>query len=666
MASLSNLQKLIKLIKENDFFSSVEELAATVKASVAKDPVLVTKVQFAAIPLLALANRIGGVRGVALCEYITYQFPKDCQPATGTSSSEVGCVTPMITILEKTTVPVQPIKPAEPARTPWSIGGKRVDFHDGLVSGSVQDDCATMKTVVSELGLTYHSSSNVVATAKAIQFVTSFVSVKNEEYVVPTIASDKVGMPQLFRHDTVVKVFSQLSPVLARLPKQPATISKVSASQFFIWLDNNVHKYPECSFPAKENGGVIELMLKGTNAFTAKVLQVYCTILNTTLQISIKHQKLHFKYPHALINFPKVLNGFNLSGFETPANAMLMLSASRAQRGTDDNTRGETNKSFYTGIHLSDNYVQDVLNYKNVFAPALKIVAKLWAQNNHQKIELQIVADKGKLSHILALGALIRDEDETIMKLAGRAEFSIVFIHELSKSRSTISKACNQVNVGYRSATELDAEKPVLYWYDRGVEFSHKNHGRDKFPAYVEAVNADFAISTSKGTPFMIANLPAVDLYSGSFEPGSTPHNMRAFYISDSNLGSINTKARLSEWCQVSAILNWDRTCSVYTCRTLYDSLESAAKISEFAGSLVRPLAGTLIPTYRKALDIMELALGGYIEAEGDVIGGDENDAPLEVAIVEGDDDSDEDDPPSNNTSPVSLAVKRTFDDDDA
>lgn len=581
--------------------------------------------------LLAASQKLGK-RALETVTYLNTDFNKDCEPAAGTSSSEIGCVAPLVTILERTTSPLTPLDPQCPARTSWSIGGKSVAFSDGLVSGNTENENVTMKSVVTDLGYTYHGSSNVVATAKAIQFVTACTTVNDGNYTAPTVASDKVQFPPMLQTANIQKIFSSLMPVLIKLPKLPT--GKVSASQYFIWLDNNAHKYPHETFEAKQNKSIIELQLSGTNAFTAAVLTVYCSSLKRKLKITLKEGKLVFSYPKAILKLPTVLHSMRIADYKSPANATLLMSATRSQRGTDANTRGETHKSFYTGVHLSDKYVQDVLVYKNVFAPALKVVGKLWAKEDGRKINLQIVADKGKLAHILALAKLKLDKSATIASLSKNAEFDITVLYDIAKSQTTLSKACDQVDVKYAPTSRLEKDQPVLYWFDRSVEFSHKTHAGDKFSTYILAVADEFGMKDLAGAPVMLANVPAIDMYGGGYEPGATPHNLRAFYVSNAELCTINTKDKLADWCSVSAILNWHRTCSFLTSDTLETSLVAAAGVSDFASTLVRPLAGTLVPSFRKALDDLESAISDYVEVEGSVIEADD-DENIEEGVEE-------------------------------
>jgi len=90
----------------------------------------------------------------------------------------------------------------------------------------------------------------------------------------------------------------------------------------------------------------------------------------------------------------------------------------------------------------------------------------------------------------------------------------------------------------------------------------------------------------------------------------------------------------------------------------------------EFAASLVRPLAGTLIPSYRRAVDVMDMAVIGVIDAEGGAVNGeDDDDGQLEATIIRGPDDSDDEEDnavPKNNTSPPKIMTRKTFVDDDA
>lgn len=618
--SAQNLKNLIKSLVDNKFYGSAQNASDHVKDFVATNPVG-QKLTGAVVTLLATASRLG----IEYVYYVTRQFAKDCADVTGASKFDIGCVTPLVSLMNNSPLEIEPLVANDPFGK-WSVSGKPMNIVKGMPVPPVQED-TRLSAVLKDTTMTYHHSENVEATAKAIEVVTAYTTYAGWKVSVPNVAPEKVGMPsQVKAQQGVFTMFTGLAPILAKLdlavklPVKSQTRKNMSSCDWFYWLDANIHHYGEHVVDVVDSGKLRKEVFKGTMAFTIEVLQVFAPLLKGSVTVSKVGNAYNIKYPRVNISLPKILYGAGFSGVDSPSNAMALLSACREQRGTDKNTRGETYKSFYTGAHLPASYVDDVLEYRSVFAPLLSTVRRIADKDKSKHVVVQIVCDKtSKMNHVVAFSQVLKDNSATpfVTQLLGEVTVGFTILYPPNASYGAVAKMCSGSGVEYLPLSALDANLPVLYWYDKTVQYVFATHGGDKIAKYIEEVKKEFDLDRLKGAPFMITNMLAVDLYGGGFLAGPTPHNMTAFFVSDPDLATINNEKLLSAWCVASGMINWERTFAVLTGKTLLDVKKELVKKNPQAASFITPLAGRLVQAYRKAITSVEISFIGDIEVEG-------------------------------------------------
>lgn len=642
--SAQNLKNLIKNLVDNKFYGSVPNASEHVKKYVAEYPVG-HKLTAAVVTLLATASRLG----VEYVYYVTKQFTKDCAEVTGASKFDIGCVTPLVSLINNSPMEIEPVVSNDPFGK-WSVSGNPVNIIKGMPSPPKEGD-TRFSTVLKETTMTYHHSENVEATAKAIEVVTSYTTYAGWKVSVPNVASDKVGMPaQVKAKQGVFTMFTELSPILAKLdkcvglPVKSQSRKNMSSCDWFYWLDANIHHYGEHVVDVIDTGKIRKEVFKGTMAFTIEVLQAFAPLLKGTVSVIKVGNSYNIKYPRANISLPKILYGAGFSGVDSPSNAMALLSACREQRGTDKDTRGETYKSFYTGAHLPATYVDDVLEYRSVFAPLLTTVKRIANKEKSKHVSVQIVCDKtSKMNRVVAFSKVLSDNASSplVVQLLGETTVGFTILYPPNASYGVVAKMCSGSGVEYLPLSALDPGLPVLYWYDKTVQYVFATHGGDKIAKYIEEVKKEFDLDRLRGAPVMITNMLAVDLYGGGFLAGPTPHNMTAFFVSDPDLATINDEKLLSSWCVASGMLNWERTFAVLTSKTLLDVKKELEKVNPQAASFLTPLAGRLVQAYRKAITSVEISIIEDMEAEGygddmvQIVEEEEEDDPYDVEHIE-------------------------------